>query len=555
VRRIVALLAVAAIVAVGLVVQLNLGSSLTPASPVPSGPAIGPVPGSSAGTASTSPAPSPSTSPAPPAGAASAPPATPVPAASGPPADVPIVAVTSFRDPWTTTSPDEVAAVAAGRSGRYKALELVASESAAIGAALKLDAAAGARLVVAPTVAALGKDLAAHRDRLGFVRADEVGPNVRALGWGGTALFGVDRVRRTSDWPLTARLPRTPGSGPAFDAGATWTLVAGGDILLDRGVAKAVKLQGKGVDFPFAGGTAEITGHCKDCSPLGWDLPYTKRTGNAGAVRHLLRSADLAVANFENPAPDSFSYHTHGTVFSADPALIVGLRNAGIDAVSIANNHIGDAGRLGVVQTRRNLARDGIAAAGAGGNAAEAHRPAMLHAGGVTVALLGYDSIAASYTAGASKPGSARLSAAALRADIAAARGAGAQVVIVYPHWGTEYDPTPFGGQRTLAKAAIDAGADMVIGNHAHWAGAVEVYKGKPIWYALGNFVFDQTWSEPTMEGMTLELTFRGRTLVQAWMHPHLILDGAQPNLLDPTGSGRVVIGQVFAASKGLLPW
>ena len=56
----------------------------------------------------------------------------------------------------------------------------------------------------------------------------------------------------------------------------------------------------------------------------------------------------------------------------------------------------------------------------------------------------------------------------------------------------------------------IDAGADMVIGNHAHWAGAMEVYKGKPIWYALGNFVFDQTWSEPTMEGITLELTFDG---------------------------------------------
>jgi len=106
-----------------------------------------------------------------------------------------------------------------------------------------------------------------------------------------------------------------------------------------------------------------------------------------------------------------------------------------------------------------------------------------------------------------------------------------------------------------MPRAAIDAGADLVIGNHAHWAGAVEVYKGKPIWYALGNFVFDQTWSEPTMEGMTLELTFEGSRLVQAWMHPHLILDGAQPNFLDPAGDGRVVMGQVFAASKGLLPW
>jgi poly-gamma-glutamate capsule biosynthesis protein CapA/YwtB (metallophosphatase superfamily) len=85
----------------------------------------------------------------------------------------------------------------------------------------------------------------------------------------------------------------------------------------------------------------------------------------------------------------------------------------------------------------------------------------------------------------------------------------------------------------------------------------MEVYKGKPIWYALGNFVFDQTWSEPTMEGITLELTFRGKELVQVHIRPHIILDKAQPNFLDlsPGGDGKVVMGQVFQASKGLLPW
>ena len=147
------------------------------------------------------------------------------------------------------------------------------------------------------------------------------------------------------------------------------------------------------------------------------------------------------------------------------------------------------------------------------------------------------------------------MTAANVKADVAAARAAGADVVIVFPHWGTEYDPTPFAGQRKLAQAAIDAGADMVIGNHAHWAAGMEIYKGKPIWYALGNFVFDQTWSEPTMEGITLELTFQGTRLVQVHMRPHLILDKAQPNFMDPAGSGAVVMGQVFAASKGILPW
>jgi hypothetical protein len=547
VRRIVVVLAAAALVVAGLVVQLGLGSSA----------ATAPSPGTT-GVASPSQARVPATPSAavPASSPPTAPPVSPSPVATGSIADVPIVPVTSFRNPWTGTNADEIAAVVGGTSTRYAALELVEAEAPALAQALGFDrATAGGRVIAASDAGALAADLAAHKDRLAILRADEVGPDVRALGWAGKALFGVDRVRSPGAWPLTARLPENPPAGARFDASATWTLVAGGDILLDRGVARAVKILHKGVDFPFDGGTVEITGHCKDCSPLGWDLPYTKRTGHAGAMRHLLTSADLTVANFENPAPDSFRYHTKGTTFSADPALIAGLRNAGIDAVSIANNHIGDAGRAGVVQTRRNLARYGIEAAGAGSNAKEAHEPALLHAGDVSVAILGYDSIAKAYNAGSSTPGSARLSAKALKTDIAAARRAGADLVIVYPHWGTEYDPTPFAGQRTLAKAAIDAGADMVIGNHAHWAGAMEIYEGKPIWYALGNFVFDQTWSEPTSEGLTLELTFRGSTLVQAWMHPHLILDGAQPNFLDPAGDGRVVMGQVFAASKGLLPW
>jgi hypothetical protein len=474
-------------------------------------------------------------------------------------ANVPIVPVTQFRTTRERTNHDEVSAVLAGTSQTYEALELVAADADAILAALGESRPANAsQLVLALDAAGLSKDLAAHRKRLAFLRADTVGPGVRALAWGDKALFGVGRVKKLADWGLVARLevPDNPAAGfAAFDPARTWTLVAGGDIMLDRGVAQTLKIKGKGVDFPFDGGTAEITSRCKDCSPMGWDLPRTRRTGNAGAVRGLIKGADVAIANFENPAPDNFRYHTKGTVFSADPKLIKGLATAGIDYVGLANNHIGDAGRAGILQTIANLADDGIRSSGAGKNAAAAHKAALLDAGGVKVGILAYDTIAKYYAAGTAKAGSAILSAKAVKADVAAARKAGADVVIVFPHWGTEYDPTPFKGQQALARAAITAGADMVIGNHAHWAGAMETYRGKPIWYALGNFVFDQTWSEPTMEGITLELTFRGAHLVQARMRPHIILDKAQPNFLDPAGDGRVVMGQVFNASKGLLAW
>ncbi len=401
-------------------------------------------------------------------------------------------------------------------------------------------------------------DLAVSRTRLGFLRADAVGPSVRALGWGDRRLFGVGAVETEADWGLSARLPApTTADGepaPAFDPAATWTLVAGGDIMLDRGVAQTVKINKKGVDFPFDGGMADITSrYC--CSSFGWELPRVKRAGEAGAMRALVSGADLAIANFENPAPDRFRYHTSGTVFSADPALIEGLANAGIDYVSLANNHIGDAGQTGILQTIENLADYGIASGGAGRNAKAARRPTILEAGGIKVGILAYDTIAPVYRAGTDKAGSALLTAPIVEQDVKKARDAGAEVVIVFPHWGTEYDPTPFKGQQELARAAIDAGADMVIGNHAHWAGAMEIHDGKPIWYALGNFIFDQTWSEPTMEGITLELTFRGAELVQARMRPHIILDKAQPNFLDPAGDGRVVMGQIFNASKGLLDW
>jgi Bacterial capsule synthesis protein PGA_cap len=471
-----------------------------------------------------------------------------------PTGDVAIVPVTNFRATPTSTTLGEVRSVLAGTSTRYRALELIASEADAIFAALRLDRPAeAARLVLARDSATLAADLTSNGKRLAFLRADAVGPEVRALDWGGAALFGVDRVRDLADWPLTARLP-VAAAGAAFDPSTTWTLFAGGDIMLDRGVYETIAVKGKGADFPFDGGTAEITSrYC--CSGFGWNVPRTKRTGNAGSFRALIKSADIALANFENPAPNDPSWHTKGTVFSAEPRFIDGLRNAGIDYVSLANNHIRDAGGAGILQTIANVTKRGIAVSGAGKNLAAARKPAVLEAAGTKVAILGYDAIAGSYHATATKIGSAPLSATIVKQDVAAARKAGADVVIVYPHWGTEYDPTPFANQKKLARMIIDSGADMVIGNHAHWAAAMELYKGKPIWYALGNFVFDQTWSEPTMEGITLELTFRGTKLVQVHMRPHIILDKAQPNFLDPAGDGRVVMGQVFTASKGLLPW
>ena len=166
---------------------------------------------------------------------ATAPPETPAPPAH--PAaivDVPIVPVTNFRSTFTAASAKDVAAILAGTSNRYETLALIESEAPAILAALDLADADPARIVTFADELALARDFAKNRKRLAFLRADAVGPEVRALTWGGKALFGVDRVKDVTDWPLTARLP-VPASDVAYDPATTWTLFAGGDIMLDRG--------------------------------------------------------------------------------------------------------------------------------------------------------------------------------------------------------------------------------------------------------------------------------------------------------------------------------
>src|SRR5215218_5733328 len=305
--------------------------------------------------------------------------------------DVAIVPVTNFRSGQTVARGADVAAIAQG-DGTWTSLVLVEADADAVLAALGVSRdELGDSLATLDSAADLRAWLPRHRKALAFLRADDVDESVRALSWGSQALFGVDRVGTLGDWPLQARLLAPADSPPRYRPDDAWTLVAGGDILLDRGVALAIK--DKDVDFPFDGGTVDITGICKDCSPFGWDLPYTDRTGNRGAVRDIVKGADLAIANFENPAPDAFRFHGSGTVFSANPAYIAGLRNAGIDWVSLANNHIGDAGRRGMLQTIRNVREHGIASSGLGKNDKAAHKAAILDAGGVKVGLLGYDEI------------------------------------------------------------------------------------------------------------------------------------------------------------------
>jgi poly-gamma-glutamate synthesis protein (capsule biosynthesis protein) len=235
-----------------------------------------------------------------------------------------------------------------------------------------------------------------------------------------------------------------------------------------------------------------------------------------------------------------------------DPALLAGLDRAGIDVVSLANNHIRNAGAAGVTQTIRHLDALGIGHAGAGRNVTGARRPAWLAVAGQRIAVLAYNGVAPRGNATRTTAGAAPLALAAVRADIGAARRAGADVVIVVPHWGREYTDAITAGQRRLGAALVGAGADVVLGSHSHWAGPLELVDGRLVVHSLGDLVFDLQHDARTQQGLIAELTFAGSRLAQVDLRPTLILDASQPNLLEPAGGGDALLRAIEEGSARL---
>jgi Bacterial capsule synthesis protein PGA_cap len=459
---------------------------------------------------------------------------TPRPTSTSPPAPAPIafVPVVGFWSTKVGISRGELEAALAGRSRLY---QRVLADGAVPGSA---------RSTAEQIRAAVNDD----PRTLGLLPADEVSVDVHALAVDGLDLFGNRHLRSLATWPLLVPGPPGPSS---FDPASLWTLVAGGDVMLDRSIYDRTVRKGKGADYPWDGGSAAITGR-RCCTSVGEPLPTVRRTALGGTIRGLLREADLAVVNLEGPAIDAFRWHPHGLTFTFDPALLEGLSNAGIDVVTIGNNHIGNAGPGGVVETIRHLDDLGIAHVGAGRNAASARQPAWFDVAGQRVALLGYDAIRPAYNATAKGAGSTRLTTAGYRADIAAARASGADVVVVLPHWGREYTADASSTQQAHARRLVDGGATLILGSHSHWAGAIEEVDGHPVLYSLGNLVFDLIRSEETVEGLIAEITFGGPRPVQIRLHPTVIVDGAQPNLLNPEADGKVVIERMRRASMHL---
>ena len=235
------------------------------------------------------------------------------------------------------------------------------------------------------------------------------------------------------------------------------------------------------------------------------------------ATRELLRAGDVTVGHVETPHTDR-GQELVGDVPApaSDPKNLLALGPAGFDIATLAGNHIFDRGAEGIEDTIAGLARQGIAACGAGPDLATARAPAIVERGGRRVAVLSYNCVGPKEAwAGPRKAGCAYLrilthyelemaspggppsiftfadpaSIEAMEADIEEARGRADTVVVAF-HKGIVHTPATLAMyERPIAKAAIDAGADIVISHHAHILRGIEIYKGRPIFHGLGNFV------------------------------------------------------------------
>jgi poly-gamma-glutamate synthesis protein (capsule biosynthesis protein) len=239
-------------------------------------------------------------------------------------------------------------------------------------------------------------------------------------------------------------------------------LIFVGDIMLDRNVADRTRLSGN-PNYPFLK------------LPSGW-----------------FDSFDFAAANLEGPVTDLRRAPEKSIDFMFDPSVIPVLKAQGLDAFSQANNHALDQGAVGYEDSVRRLRDAGFLTFGH--QVSDGHISlATTTVRGIKFAFVGYNTTDNSLDKADAGP-------------IIQQASRDADIVIVFMHWGAEYKDRPQVGVIADAHWLIDQGADAVIGGHPHWAQGFSSYKGKPIAWSLGNFIFDQDFSTQTRQGLAVAL-------------------------------------------------
>lgn len=227
-------------------------------------------------------------------------------------------------------------------------------------------------------------------------------------------------------------------------------------------------------------------------------------------VGERLSSADLVFVNLENPITYDCPRHTTGFKFCADEDMVKGLTFSSIDVVTLANNHTLNYGQKGFEQTKEILTQNGISYTGD-------NNLVIKEVNDLRFGFLGFNKVGQTTAFSHSE------------LKLVEDSSEKVDTLLVGVHWGNEYKDTANQYQRNWARQLVENGADIIAGHHPHWVQDSEYISEKPVYYSLGNFVFDQMWSEKTREGIVVELTFEGNRLSQETFYEIYMRDWAKP--------------------------
>ncbi|ARE86965.1 CapA family protein [Clostridium formicaceticum] len=273
------------------------------------------------------------------------------------------------------------------------------------------------------------------------------------------------------------------------------TLVAAGDILMDRGVRKSIEKHGD-------------------------DYLYLK-------VKDCFQNGDISFANLEGPLTSGGppALKDRALIFKGDIENGRFLKDAGFTILNMANNHTLDYGGEGLMNTLEVLKENGILSLGAGVNSQEAREPVLINIKGTIIGFLGYSQFPPEgYFHFSDRPEVARVDLNLMPKEIIRAKE-NCDFLVVSFHWGKEYDFYPSELQKALAHLAVDSGADLILGHHPHVLQSIEKYRGKLIFYSLGNFVFDRQIQPGTDETIILSVRINKDQWQEAILIPVKIIN------------------------------
>ncbi len=325
--------------------------------------------------------------------------------------------------------------------------------------------------------------------KIAILQIDQITPNFKSLSVDGYNLW--DKNIDIDKYPLTftEKIPGETGSEINFSKENISTIFAGGEIIPARAVDR-----------------------------LGLNI-HNDYTYLYDFVRQEIENADLAIAQLENPLMGDPTPCTGCTVFVGDEKNAQGFAKVGFDILAFSGNHAGDGGQIAYEPTIKALTDAGIKYTGVGKGVDEQMKPALFDIYGKVIGMISADDVSYFYwssdksvygvnTFSTASNGVLNINMEKVEMIKTIKEENNIDYLIIYESWGIEYTNNANSHQVDLAHALIDNGADLVVASHPHWVQNIEFYKGKPIFYALGNFVFDQTHTLPTRQSVVANLNY-----------------------------------------------